>query len=798
MAVELYIEGQRIDLFNDESINMKSSTQNINDISKVFADFSQSFTVPASKSNNAIFKHYYNADITGGFDARTKKSAEIYLNNLLYKRGKIRLNGTSLKENRISNYNIQFEGEVIKIKDLLGDDKLNTLELDSLNHTYNSANVKQGLETSLFSGDIIYPVISPERRFLYDSSDTITSDDTQTNIHYNSGIVDNSIEFNELKPAIKVSAVVDAIQAKYNLSFVGDFFNRDYYDKLYMWLNRDEGRLKTRVISGSNIVDWDGGDTDWVDLGTNTFTTNFSGIDNQFDFFRVNIDINVPIAFNDVEYNLVITRDGTEFYRRNAIKDDFSYEFIQDRGTPATNYDFQWFIEVSEAFQYDAELTQTRRTYTIFPGNFIDTTRITTASLVNVEGIVDVPYHIPDLKSYDFIVGLIKMFNIALTPNIDGSINWEVLPEWYNQGKVFKGFEKYIDIEKTDIKRGKLNNEFTFKYETPKTLLAEQFLDTNGVAYGDLEAKITDANGELLDGNKLEIKVPFEQIIYERITDLDTNNLVNLQYGFAVDKEQSPVVTKPILFYNNNQPINTIGFKNDNDTVSELNTTINIPNHCTSLTNNQDQTINFGAELSTYNFGLMETSLYNSFYKDYVTDMFSNQRRVYTYQAVIPEHILQDINLNDRLIISNRRYIINSIDSELTSGKTKLELLNDIYTAGDILGDSFYVNPALRVVDSNSGSYTVTVYGSGTINVKSEDEGDGKFITITSPLTVEGISTINYDVPVNNSGVERTQSIEFIQGENEVKAYITQQANNTDWSSTIITFDNDILTFDTE
>ncbi len=42
--VGLFIEGVQVELFNDEQINVTSSVQNISDISKVFTDFSQSFT----------------------------------------------------------------------------------------------------------------------------------------------------------------------------------------------------------------------------------------------------------------------------------------------------------------------------------------------------------------------------------------------------------------------------------------------------------------------------------------------------------------------------------------------------------------------------------------------------------------------------------------------------------------------------------------------------------------------------------------------------------------------------------
>ena len=62
-TLQLYIQGTRIDLFNDESISLTQTIQNVRDIGKVFTDFSKSFTLPASKTNNKIFKHYYNFDI---------------------------------------------------------------------------------------------------------------------------------------------------------------------------------------------------------------------------------------------------------------------------------------------------------------------------------------------------------------------------------------------------------------------------------------------------------------------------------------------------------------------------------------------------------------------------------------------------------------------------------------------------------------------------------------------------------------------------------------------------------------
>ena len=79
VALYIYVDGisKRIDLFDDERISVTSSIQNINDISKVFTDYSNSFTIPASDNNNTIFKHWYENSLNNGYDQRLRSDAYI-------------------------------------------------------------------------------------------------------------------------------------------------------------------------------------------------------------------------------------------------------------------------------------------------------------------------------------------------------------------------------------------------------------------------------------------------------------------------------------------------------------------------------------------------------------------------------------------------------------------------------------------------------------------------------------------------------------------------------------------------
>ena len=145
-SIQLYIEGQRIDMFKDESVSITQSIKNVKDIAKIFTEFTKTFTLPASKTNNKIFKHYYNYDIVGGFDARIKKSATLELNHLPFKKGKIKLEGVDLQNAKAKSYRITFFGNTIDLKDVLGDDQLSELTLSEYNEDYDSDSIERGLQ----------------------------------------------------------------------------------------------------------------------------------------------------------------------------------------------------------------------------------------------------------------------------------------------------------------------------------------------------------------------------------------------------------------------------------------------------------------------------------------------------------------------------------------------------------------------------------------------------------------------------------------------------------------------------
>ena len=176
-SLQLYIDDQEIELFDDEPITIKQTIQDIRDIGKIFTDFTKDFSVPASPENNKVFKHFYNATVEG-FDASVKQDAELHLNYQLYKKGKVVLNSASIKNRKPVSYNLTFFGSTVNIKDYFGEDKLDVLNtLDQIYFEYTADNVIEYLKNGMdfiVSNDyipkaLVFPLLSHSDRLFYDS-----------------------------------------------------------------------------------------------------------------------------------------------------------------------------------------------------------------------------------------------------------------------------------------------------------------------------------------------------------------------------------------------------------------------------------------------------------------------------------------------------------------------------------------------------------------------------------------------------------------------------------------------------
>ncbi len=87
--------------------------------------------------------------------------------------------------------------------------------------------------------------------------------------------------------------------------------------------------------------------------------------------------------------------------------------------------------------------------------------------------------------------------------------------------------------------------------------------------------------------------------------------------------------------------------------------------------------LNWGSDNSSLLNVPITMGKFATYYYGYLSNLFNKKNRVTTVKTILPLSILTRLKLNDRLVIRDKRYIINQMNSSLTSGEVNLELIND-------------------------------------------------------------------------------------------------------------------------
>jgi len=771
MISNVYIENTRIDLFNDEPIEVNSSIANVDDITKNSTDYSKSFTVPATRRNNTTFKHYYNANIDNTFDARVKVNGRIELGGIPFKFGKWKLQKVNVKQNKPSSYTINFTGNLVSLKDKFKNDELSDLDLSAFDHEFNSDNIKDGLTGSLFSGNIIYNLFSKKQLYYKnDASDNVNTA-TLANIAWGGG-ADVGVNYFDLNPSIKINNIIEAIETKYGITFSTDFFARSEFADIFLWLNKNS---TTETAENETLINFTTGDaTDYgFDYGTDTWVNTQEA--SLFDNYRYKILVNSYSG--DVPFKIIVRNFGVqvaEFEGNGTLET----EFIQVPLTGGVDTPFSYTFHMSCAFSisYACSVAITK---------LITGIRNAETPLIDYDYIFEVSNNIPKIKVIDFVKGLFSMFKLVVIADQNDNVYVNTLNDYYAQGNLYD-LTRYIDFSSYDVERGNILNTINFKFQEPETLLNSQFLTNTGIAYGDEITILEDADGQMLDGDAFEVEVPFEQFVYERLIDLNDNLPTNAMYGGIFNAQIDPVNPNPHLFYNSNQNLGlkTVAFIDDTNTKIEINT-LNVPSHSQGFDNPQFSLI-FGAEFNEWNGLIMLNNLYTNYYQDYIDSIFNIKRRSFPFKAKkIPLRILSKLQLNDVIKIRTDYYRFDNYNINLLNGDASLNMINSFNNNIDSI--------------TSSRSQIITDYRAQTqsVYVNNINTKDCSLLPAWLSFTVTG-DNVFFIFDENDSDSDRDTTVTIFDVDTTlgIDIYIFQSNKPITADTTTITADTTLITAD--
>ena len=714
--LQLYIGTERVDLFKDETVSLTQTIQNVKDIAKVFTEFTQTFAVPASKENNIIFQHYYNFDIDFGFDARNKADARLELNDLPFKNGKIKLNSVDLKNNVAHTYHITFFGNTVNLKDVLGDDLLSSLgALDDNSQVYDYANIRdtiQGFPTG--NNNIIVPLITHTNRLIYNSGSHTTFDPeaTTNNIYpHGSGTQQqNGVDWKQFKYALRVQTIIDAIESKYTIAngygsdivFSDDFFNdttNEEFDDLFIWLHRKKGNVETPSF----------GDASWTrvtELGTETTTGDYDvmtpianvsngefTINSSFgDYGNYDFDLlfNPTAGTSLLPYDVRITETNTgsvtiengivglyNFYQNQDLDDGtYTIDIRSEQLVSFAANGIKWTADVEERDDEQQTLSGTV--------SFSNAATFSTSAVFEF----NITQQIPKIKIIDFLSGMFKMFNLTAFVNDLGIVVVRTLDSYYASGSQTPiNIDKYLDTKTSKVNVALPFKEINFSYKGLGTLLAKQFEQIFNSGWGSISYKLDNRIYDAPTEN-YKVELPFEHMQFERLYDINpsgTGASTTFQYGYFVDDNFEPYYGEPLLFYpilNNGTSIRI----RDEETTDENDITrYFIPSNSLALDCATSKVnIHFQNEINEYTAReagdptCFTDTLFETKYKTYIQDVFNEKRRLIKVTAYLPMKVYYNLQLNDLIQLGQDSYKINSLTTDLTTGKTEFELLNTI------------------------------------------------------------------------------------------------------------------------
>ena len=686
----------KLDLFDDEKISVTSSIQNINDISKTYTDFSQTFTVPASKQNNKIFRHWYDNSNDAPFSTLTKSNAYIEIDTIPFRKGKIQLESANVVNGQAQDYSITFIGTLGNLKDTFDGLFLKDLNTQIYDIDYNPNNVISRVVDNMESRDVMFPLISSNRLWGYGDTNGTTNNITVANY---------GIRYNELFPAIRLSAIFEMIENKFGINFSGtieepsNFINTDArFKNAYLLLKNAETFSYYSVpqkIAFNQIITYPPSSTVFFSASYDTYGFRFL-IGSATHYYSAKCNIFVTSGYG-FPYKVSLYKNGREINSRTATAGGMTIIF--DLLTSINNinpndvYNFYISSEQPMTFEANTTLEVAYSGNTNYMGLGLSPQAQTT-----IVGKLPLNSYMPEFKIEDLFSSILKMFNLTCYSNDGINYTIEQLESYYSNGSDID-ITKYVIQDKKALNRVKTYKRINFEYEKSQSFVNVAFNSLNGIEYGSLLYNTGN------DGEEYSIKLPFEN--------LNFNNLIEtLQVGYCLKTDYKAYIPKPIILYD----YQFSGIQN----VPKFYTHNGIggTERYTYKAFGQETLIdvaiyglNFPTQKSTLTNQLIQNGLYDEYYKNYFSNIFNYKARLIKISAILPTSVLTSLKLNDSVVIRDSKYTINTMNTDLTTGLAQFELLTNVrspeQTTGDVLipiGNQIWTGQNLSVTTYANGN----------------------------------------------------------------------------------------------
>lgn len=674
--LRLTIDGNEIELYENEPVNLSYQFSNLQEINSSSSSFSQTFRVPLTKKNQDYFGAVNEFGLIPNWDPKTKVDAELSYNTIPVMRGFVQVKAIYVQKGKYADVELVFFGETANLSRDIGDGMLSDLDWSAYNFTWTYANVIAN-----------WSATAPALRMGFVDLGANWALGTSPVFEFPA-----ALSAGWTSGFLQVKEVVDTILTAAGYTFDSTFLDRQ--TDLYMLCHKG-GKFPTFETDAATENLFHVGLTSnytatgtawqtitaWAETGSyfdtnnnfNTTTGQFSApYDGEYSFrFRVKIDtlptnheFHVAVWVNGVEYADILQGEPAD------LSDEATYQV-----------DYNISLEQSDTVEVKYHFHSSSDT-AILLGNGNVTNPTTSFQLLNINftgGTYNPGSNMPVMKQIEFIAGIQKTFNLVFIPDRNNPKHIYIEPfTAYTASGTAKDWTNKIDLSKditieptTDLQP----RRYEWTHSEGKDFVNELVQKNAGRVYG--RYRVDDPENDFASGDKT-IQSPFAPFVTSYIP--GTSFIIHRMLADTTDEDKSLKEPRPRLAYWN-------GYNASDEYLFFGTTQTKFPDF-SEYQNNALSTVVAGSSLlygTERPFRELLVSplntLYYAYWRPWVNELYSSDARKMTAFFRLTKADLATFEFSDKIYLKDTYWRIISISYDATSEDlVKVELIK-------VLGD---------------------------------------------------------------------------------------------------------------
>ena len=692
-ATNFLEDGQVIcDLYEDEDLPLTLSVDDFKNVAEKVQSYSKAFNLPSTKRNNRIFNAIF--EITRAYDGlifnpykRTK--CVLKQDGFVLFDGYLRMLDITDKEGEIS-YNVNLYSEVVALADTLKDKSFRDLDFTELEHDYNYSEIRNS-----WQGTLNY-TNSSTSGFRTGSTVRYPFVDWNHNYSVTSGGMTKLLTLeSSFRPFISIKYLIDRIFEASDFTYESAFFNTTDFKKLYMdfnWGADNSPTTSNTIVNGFYDVSTATNFAPNGSFGNLHLTSNFSAVD----YDSITNKITAPT--DNVQYNIAYRYQ----IKRVISGSEQSARWLLTRAAtgltevinlfpmqPSTNQDYTGILtpilQLNDTLEAQFSTNTTGGIVQDFSASAVTANVTIQRSILSVTTEVILQTLRGELGQWDFLKGLLTMFNLVTLPDENNPNNIKIEP----YGDVFistgtgttladRGIQ-HDWTDKIDISEMKLepladlNKKTMFKFVEDDDDYAFNVYKNSvgGHLYGSNE---WDAGNQfnILEGEEEIIAEPFAATVVKPLMSQFPEFITPSIYARGGDATWEGFENSPRIMYNNG-------------VVDMISTTYSVPEQNGVAGDAlEDQFLQFShlTDIPTssaipsttidFHFGICQlmtgvgtptpNNLFNLYWLPYYSQLYNPNTRVMTIKVNLNASDINLFKFNDKIFLKNRIFRVNKID----------------------------------------------------------------------------------------------------------------------------------------